>query len=179
MVTKKPIAKIGRRKSPETLERERIEAILKNPPPYLKANAQLRDQSLQLLERLDGLEQEILQRHASSIPRKLIYQIESIDDELLSEHKEIILKKYSDAQSRTIGGGLNGARKTASKAGERAHNVWDKNIRLVRRIESGNLTLNGAANIIIAEWSSRGDGGKQPCAQTVKNRLTKLQKAPP
>lgn len=168
--------KRGRPKSAQTLESERIEAMLKNLPSHIP---RMTDQEREVLERQFAankeIERQIYAGHSPIIPHDLILAIESIGDrELFEETPEIlageqkVITQYSKLVEAEKNGRGKGTLTTSNKADLRAHAVWGKNQDLVDKI-GRNLTVHSASKKLLDEWDSRGDGRSKPSIRTFKN----------
>jgi hypothetical protein len=167
--------KKGRPKKPETLEYERRLKMLSNCPKMAGPDP--------IQESFDSAEKarlELISGHSPTIPHELIYAIESVGDRELFEEDDWVLaceqktiKKYSTLVEAEKLGQQIGGQVTAEKAMARAKAVWGKNQDLIDKI-SRNLTLHSAAEKIQDEWGTRGDGGKKPSVNTIKNWYQKI-----
>ena len=122
------MAKRSRPKSTETVERERIETMLRNPPPYIP---RMTDEEREELDRQSAankrIEEEIYAGYSPTIPHDLILALESIGDrDLFEETPEIlaaeqkIIRKYHTLVEAEENGRIKGARTTSDKA-----KCWD------------------------------------------------------
>jgi hypothetical protein len=170
------MAKKGRPKSAETVERERIETMLKNPPAHIsRMTDQEREEVQHLLDELEQQQKIMLSQHSRTIPDELIYAYESVGHrelfeetlELLASEAEII-KKYNTLVEDTHKGQKKGAATTAQKANSRANKVWSKNQDLLNRIGRSH-SVHSASQKIKDEWLSRGDNGKEPSIRNLQN----------
>lgn len=176
MVTKKLPAKRGRPKSVKTLERERTEAWLKNPPAHIPPMTEEDKEWLRVfLKSSEEARKSILKGHSPLIPHSLIYDLESIGHELLEGHEQAILDKYGEFKNKEFIGRLSGSDETASQADTLARRLWAKNSALLKRIESGNLTLNGASKIIHDDWVNKGVEGRKPSLKTISNWYKRIR----
>ena len=176
MASKQTIANRGRPKSPETLERERIEAMLKNRPTHIPPMTEEDKEWLRgFLESSAKARKSILDGHSPLIPHSLIYDLESIGHELLEGYEQAILDKYEEYKNKEFIGRANGSDETASQADVSASRLWTKNSALVKRIQSGNLTPNGAAKIIFDDWKNKGIEGGKPSIKTISNWYKRLR----
>jgi len=164
------IKKRGRPKSQETLEKESTEAWLKNLVAHIPPMAEEEKEWLKLfLESSEKARKSILKGHSPLIPHSLIYDLESIGHELLEGHEKAIFDKHEEYKNKEFIGRASGTHETASKADLMAKRLWTKNSALVKRIQSGNLTPNGASKIIFDEWKNRGIEGNKPSIKTIAN----------
>jgi len=127
------------------------------------------------LESSEKARLSILEGHSPLIPHSLIYDLESIGHELLEGYEQVILDKYEQYKNKEIIGRANGSDETASQADASARRLWTKNWALVKRIDSGNLTLNGAAKIIIDDWGNKGIEGSKPTVRTISNWYERIR----
>lgn len=173
--------KRGRPKSAQTLESERIEAMLRNPPPHIP---RMTDQEREELERQSAADKEIERQiyagHSPTIPHDLILAIESIGDrDLFEETPEIlareqkVISQYNKLVEAEKNGREQGARTTSDKAVLRANAVWGKNQDLADKI-GRSLTVHSASKKLLGEWDSRGDGGSKPSVRTAENWYQKF-----
>ncbi len=176
MAANKLPAKRGRPKSAKTLERERTEAWLKNPPahilPMTKEERQWWDD---FIKNSEEAQRAILAGHSPLLPHSLIYDLESLGDESMHGYEKIILDKFEEYKNKEIAGRINGADETASQADIMAQRLWKKNGDLARRIQSGNLTLNGASKIIHDDWANKGVEGGKPSLKTISNWYKRIR----
>jgi hypothetical protein len=176
MATKKLPAKRGRPKSKKTLERERTEAWLKNPPAHISPMTEEDKEWLRtFLKSSEEARKSILEGHSPLIPHSLIYDVESIGHELLEGHEQAILDKYGEYKNKEMIGRINGAEETATQADVMAERLWAKNSVLAKRIQAGNLSLNGASKIIRDDWKNRGIEGNKPSIRTISNWYKRIR----
>lgn len=166
----------GRPKSADTLERERIEAVLKNPPAHIpRITDQEREELKKQFAASKLIEEQIYAGHSPTIPHDLILAMESLGDRELFEEDEWLIKseqksikKYEGLKAAEKNGHQKGAQTTSDKTKVRATTVWGKNQDLISRI-GRNLTVHSASQKILDEWDNRGDKGKKPSIRTVQN----------
>lgn len=176
MAVNKPPAKKGRPKSAQTLEREKTEAWLKNPPAHIPPMTEEDKEWLRVfLESSEKARKSILEGHSPLIPHSLIYDLESIGHELLEGYEQAILNKYEEYKNKELIGRVSGSEETASQADTLARRLWEKNGSLVKRIQSGNLTPNGAAKIIFDDWKNKGIEGNKPSIKTISNWYKRIR----
>ncbi|MDH6300003.1 hypothetical protein [Polynucleobacter sphagniphilus] len=176
MATKKPITKRGRPKSSETLERERMEALLKNPPTYIPPMTKKDKQWWNdFINNSEEAQHAILEGCSPLLPHSLIYDLESLGDESMHGVEKIILDKFATYKNKETTGRINGADETASQADVKAKRLWAKNSALVRRIQSGNLMLNSASKIIFDDWENKGIEGGRPSLKTISNWYKRIR----
>ena len=176
MPVNKPTAKRGRPKSAQTLEREKTEAWLKNPAAHIPLMTEEDKAWVRVfLESSEKARKSILEGHSPLIPHSLIYDLESIGHELLHGHEQAILDKYEEYKNKETIGRANGSDEAASQADTSAKRLWTKNSALVKRIQSGNLTPNGAAKIIFDDWKNKGIEGGKPSIKTISNWYKRLR----
>ena len=176
MPVNKPPAKRGRPKSAQTLEREKTEAWLKNPPAHIPPMTEEDKEWVRVfLESSEKARKSILEGHSPLIPHSLIYDLESIGHELLEGYEQAILDKYEEYKNKEFIGRVSGSEETASQADTLARRLWAKNSALVKRIQSGNLTPNGAAKIIFDDWENKGIEGGKPSIKTISNWYKRIR----
>lgn len=170
MVTTNAPKKRGRPKSQKTLEKERTEAWLKNPPAHIPPMTEEEKQWLrEFIKNSEEAQRSILEGHSPLLPHSLIYDLESLGDESMHGFEKSILDKYEKYRAKEKVARVNGAEETASQADLRAKRLWHKNSALEKRIQSGNLTPNGASKIIHEDWGSKGIEGTKPTIKTITN----------
>jgi len=176
MTTKKTITKRGRSKGSETLERERVEALLKNPPTYtLSITEQEKQRWNDFINNSEEAQRTILEDCSPLLPHSLIYALGSLGDESMHGVEKIILDKFATYKNKETTGRIKGADETASQADVNAERLWTKNSVLARRIQSGNLTLNGASKIIFDDWENKGIEGGRPSIKTISNWYKRIR----
>jgi hypothetical protein len=151
--------KRGRPKSLDTIERERIEALLREPPSYiLNMSAEEATAFKGLCENWSRVENEILNQYrtAPSIPKEHAYEMASLGDESIEGYEDQILAKDKIYRSRIKKMQMTGSAGRARSAKNNSEKLVEKNIDLIQRVNAGLLTLNGAAAIIIRSWTNRG-----------------------
>ena len=134
-----------------------------------------------MLDSLNKAEREILHQHRTSpnIPKSHAYEVASLGDESLQGFESEIIardQQYQlDAETRRLNGGL--ARE--DEATGEAHRLACANQDLVKKIQSGQLTIGRAAQKIYDHWSTRGvpskgiNQDKKPSLRTIKRHLTR------
>lgn len=176
MPANQPTTKRGRPKSSQTLENERIEALLKNPPPHIrlltKKEKKLLEESFVASEKI---RQRLVDEHSPLIPNKLIYELESIGDESMNGFEESTLKQYAFYQAMERDAKKTGGQELAEQANIRAAKVWSKNQALAKRISAKKLSLNGGAKIIFQNWESKGDKLEKPSIKTISNWYKRIR----
>lgn len=159
----------GRPKSPETLEKERIEAMFANLPAHTpRMSDEEQKEKNAHFDANKKIEEELIADFSPTIPDEIIYQLASLDDESMHGHKEAVLKKYEKFQVAEHNGRLSGAKKTADKAKARANAVWGKSQDLVKRIGTSH-SVHSASQKILDDWVNRGDKGKKPSIRSIQN----------
>jgi hypothetical protein len=162
--------KRGRPKSQKTLQKERAEAWLKNPPAHIPPMTDEEKQRLrEFIKNSEEAKRCILEGHSPLLPHSLIYDLESLGDESMHGFEQSVLDQYKRYRVKELIARANGADQTALQADMRASKLWTKNKDLVNRIESGNLTPNGASKMIYDNWETRGIEGEKPTIKTIVN----------
>jgi hypothetical protein len=171
--------KRGRPKSARTLERERIEDMMKNIPANMRMTASEKKTVTAQLVKLDVLKKSILKAHKSPpMPANTVFEIESACPEFMTEEEiEETVKRYQRVEEHIKDGQQRGGEKIATKAADRARRVLEKNNDLVRLVRAGkNLTAHSAAKTIYDEWEhrangqagGRGDGSLRPSKRQIR-----------
>ena len=172
----------GRPKSEQTIARETTETWLRNPPSHIKPmTKKKRNEVHKFLDELEHQRKIILSQHSRTIPDELIYSYESVGHrELFEETPELlagealVIKKYNSLVEATKQGQKDGAAITAKKAHTRAKAFWDNNPNLFEAMGRPR-NANTTAQRIIDNWPNRGDGGKVPSINTIKNWYQLIQ----
>lgn len=162
--------KRGRPKSEKTLEKERIDSLLSNPPKYI--NPLTDNEKIWLktfLESTEKAKNTILEGYSPFLSHSLIYELASLDDESLHGHEATILEKFNLWKQKEIRSMKRGAKETKSIAESKAKDLWGKNEKLVARIQSKSISLHGAASNIVDHWDRKGIKGKCPSVKTISN----------
>jgi hypothetical protein len=176
MATNKSTTKRGRPKSAQTLAREKTEAWLKNPPSHIPPMTEEEKQWWDdFIKNSEEVQHAILEGHSPLLPHSLIYDLESLGDESMHGFEKIILDKLEEYKNKEIAGRINGADETASQADVMAERLWGKNTTLAKRIQAGNLTLNGASKIIHDDWENKGVEGSKPSLKTISNWYKRIR----
>ena len=108
------------------------------------------------------------------IPTDIFMAYGSLGGEHLTPEDEVIIKaNYEAAVAKGKTHQAAGTSGGKDKALDRAQVVWGTsgaNKDLLRRIEKGSLSLNGAINKILSDWKKRGDDEvKPPSSKTLSN----------
>ncbi len=176
MAVNKPPAKRGRPKSAQTLEREKIEAWLKNPPAHIRLLTKKERQLLKdSFEASEKLRQNLLAGHSPLIPNELIYAVESIGDEAMEGYESATLKQYASYQAMERDAKRAGGKQLKSKANSKAEHLWKKNSALAKRAENGTLPLNSASENIHKNWGKKGVDGEKPSVKTISNWYKRIR----
>jgi hypothetical protein len=163
--------KRGRPKTERTIERERIEEMLRNPPPHIR-NSTLTPFPFDH-KQADEIEKKMLKDHKSPpMPAKIVYEIESAGPENMT-HAEIqaTVTKYNRVAKYIHEGQITGGKTLADKAAKRIEKVLQKNSDISEKVASESWSVNRAANKIHEEWDARGDGQKKPSTKTLRRWL--------
>jgi hypothetical protein len=176
MVTTNAPKKRGRPKSQKTLEKEWTEAWLKNPPAHIPPMTEEEKQwRREFIKNSEEAQRSILEGHSPLLPHGLIYDLESLGDESMHGFEQSVLDRYGHYRAKEIIARVNGGEETASQADASAMRLWTKNSALVKRIQSGNLTPNGAAKIIFDDWENKGIEGGKPSIKTISNWYKRIR----
>lgn len=159
----------GRPKKAETVELERIQNLLDNPPPYIpKLTEEQREWFRSFLESSEQVKQKILKDHGHMTSQKLIYELESIWS-ALPEEARLVVKIYADHVANLQSARQRGAKDTEKNAKTKAEKLWSKNEYLANKIRSGAFSLSQASQIIHDSWNIRGIEGDPPTVRTISN----------
>jgi hypothetical protein len=170
------MAKRGRPKKPETIEREKSEASLKS---ILAKVPKMTDQERMVVERMlsesKNIEDQIYKRHSPTIPHDLMLAVESLgdrelfeEDEWLIEREQKVAEKYNALIAAEQRGRVDGGQTTSDNAKARATRTWGKNQELIDKI-GRNHSIHSASQTIWDQWETLGDGGKKPTIRTIQN----------
>ena len=175
--------KRGRPPSEATIEKRRIEEFLKNPPAHIPPlNEDEKREMDSLLDSLDNAEREILRQYRTSpnIPKSHAYEMASLGDESLQGFESEIIardQQYQlDAETRRLNGGLG----RENEANNEAQRLAGANQDLVRKIQSGQLSIGRAAQKLHDRWPTRGvpskgiNQDKKPSLRTIKRHLARV-----
>lgn len=163
--------KRGRPKTEKTIERERIEEILRNPPPHIR-NSTLTPFFFDH-KQAEETEKQMLKDHKSPpMPASIVYEIESAGPEFMT-HAEIqaTVAEYDRIAKNIHQGQITGGKTLADKAAKRIEQVMRKNSDVIGRLASKSWSVNRAANKIRDEWATRGDGQEKPSTRQLTRWL--------
>lgn len=177
----------GRPPSKATIERRRVEEMLRNRPEHLPTLSAERQAALQeSFEQAEGIRQEILRdfKYGKTTPDSHAYSMASLGDESLIGHEKRILEDDVNYAKRAESYRAAGAKATSEKAKVRIANLKKINQRLIARIESGSrYTPHSVAQMIRRQWKTispaerhsgedhlrcRGDGQACPSVSTLR-----------
>jgi len=180
----------GRPKSAETIERERIEEMFKNSPPYLIMTAAKKQWMDELIANGELTQLEILKDYKTSpsIPDNHAYAMASLGDESLRGREAEIISRDNQLRKDAQRNREAGAAATKTIALKRATELCKKNRILVERLApTGVLSASDIAKKILKEWSlipmgsklpgepdsltERGVGGDPPTERTIRSYL--------
>lgn len=163
--------KRGRPKTEQTIEMERIEEMLRNPPPHIR-NSTLTPFPFDH-KQAEEIEKQMLKDHKSPpMPSNIVYEIESAGPENMT-HAEIqaTVAEYDRVAKNIHQGQITGGKTIANRAVERIAKVLQKNSDIAEKVASGSWSVTRAANKIHEEWDARGDGQKKPSTKTLRRWL--------
>lgn len=182
MIVKKPR---GRPPNAATIERRRIEEILKNPPAYLPPITDDEKQQVEdSFKASEIIRKRILKdyKHSATIPDDHAYTMASLGDESLEGYEDVIISRDDEYRRVANENRRNGAKATRGEAEKWIKALLTKNKSLIGKIKpNGPHTITGVARIIVGEWDQRGVvewelrgvGGKHPSEKTIRNHLRK------
>lgn len=177
----------GRPPSEATLEKRRVENMLRNMPAHIPP---LSGKDLAALNESfahnESIRQEILKtyKHGKTTPDSHAYSMASLGDESLVGHEDKILADDAEYAERAQGFRLKGGKATSDKNAKRRALIREKNECLISRIGSGSrYTLHRVAQMIHSQWESmsaaqrllgeqdmqcRGDDNAPPSVSTIR-----------
>jgi hypothetical protein len=167
--------KKGRPKGARALEKERIERLFQDPPPYLKKMTS--PESAAFAERckdVDRVESEILDQYRISptTPKQHAFEMASLGDESLEGHEDEILARDEAYISRANVSRQAGATERSNTARANALALGHKNKAVIARVRSGELSINSAAHHIHRKWHETGIVGlDRPSIRTISRYL--------
>ncbi len=172
--------KRGRPKNKSTKERERIEEMLRNPPPHIR-NSKRKPLTFDH-KQAEEIEKQMLKDHKSPpMPANIVYGIESAGPEFMTDDEIALTQaEYTRIKENIHQGQIAGGHKLTDNKNSRREKVFQKNPVLLQKLSSGIWTANRVANKFFDEWdaiqphgrllgevhSARGDGLKKP---TIRN----------
>ena len=162
--------KRGRPKSEATLERERVEEMLKSVPEHRRMTPTEKGQMQALSENLDQLKKEILKDYPTPIPRHLAYEMASLGDESMEGHEQDVLRRYEVARSNNLKNLSDGTTAKENSAAKRRVEILLKNEALINKIGTRPYTANHVAKKILKEWYSIPLGGRVGESSHLKKR---------
>ena len=160
--------KRGRPKTERTIERERIEEMLRNPPPHIR-NSTLTPFPFDH-KQAEEIEKQMLKDHKSPpMPANFVYEIESAGPENMT-HAEIqaTVTKYDRVAKYIHEGQITGGKTLADKAAKRIAKVLQKNSDIAEKVASGSWSVTRAANKIHEEWDARGGRSEKTLDKNAK-----------
>ena len=177
----------GRPPSEATLEKKRIEKMLRNMPPHISPLSAKELSSLEeSFAHSETIRQEILKtyKHGKTTPDSHAYSMASLGDESLIGHEEKILADDAKYAERAQDFRARGAKAMSNKNAARRAAIREINQCLISRIEPGSrYTLHSVAQMIHSQWETmsaaqklsgekamqcRGDGWERPSASTIR-----------
>lgn len=183
--------KRGRPKSEATLERERVEAMLKSVPERRRMTPTEKGEMQALIESFNQWEKEILKDYPNPIPRRLAYEMASLGDESMEGHEQDVLRRYEKGRSNNLKNLSEGTIVKKISAAKRKEEILLKNEALINKIGTRPYTTNHVAKKILKEWDSiplggqigqsshlkkRGDDEKRPSVRALNGWIASLRK---
>jgi hypothetical protein len=190
--------KRGRPKSAATLERDRIEEMLKNTPSYLpKMTAEKKKQMLESIAHGESIRLDILKTYKTSatIPDDHAYQMASLGDGSMICHEHAVIQRDESYLQQARALRAAGVRIVSDTAASRAKALCEKNRALLEIMKPfGHLTLSDVASKIRRDWANvhphslmpgetmklteRGLEGDPPSMRTIKNYIQQASPFP-
>jgi hypothetical protein len=176
MIVKKPR---GRPPNAATIERRRIEEILKNPPAYLLPITDDEKQQVEdSFKASEIIRKQILRDYKTSVivPDDHAYRMASLGDESMEGYEGKIIKQDAKYRKLIKKNRNNGTKGTRAAAEKKVEELYEKNKSLIDKIKpNGPLTINGVARTIIMDWPRRGVvDDEAPSERTIRTRLNKI-----
>ena len=170
--------KRGRPKNKLTLEieeQEKMFAKLRNKHPLTKEQREF----YELMEKNgEEVRKQILKdfKTHKMIPDDHAYTMASLGDESLIGYEDKIISKDNYYQQKIKESTARGGETLAYESDIRAKFIWNKNKDLIQRMnrKENKLSLNGAASMIREDWAKRGDSGRKPSLNSIKNWYQRL-----
>ena len=172
------LSKRGRPLCAATIEKQRIEDLLTNPPSHIRPmTKEERREMDSMLDSFDKAEKEILREYRTSvtIPKSHAYEMASLGDESLNGFESEILardKQYliNAERSRTKGGQGRG-----NELKFRARRLAEINQDLIKKVESGEISVGEVARRIHSRWLKRGvPGTSRPSQKTLERHIKRV-----
>ena len=177
----------GRPPSEATLEKKRIEKMLRNMPPHITPLSAKELSSLEeSFAHSETIRQEILKtyKHGKTTSDGHAYSMASLGDESLIGHEEKIMADDAEYAERAQDFRAMGAKAMSDKNANRRATIREKNKGLISRIGPGSrYTLHSVAQMIHSQWKSmsaaqkllgeqgmqcRGDNHAPPSVSTIR-----------
>jgi hypothetical protein len=164
----------GRPPSQATLEKRRVEAMMKNMPEHLPKLTE--EEKFKLDESFahdEKIRKEILRtyKHGITTPDNHAYDMASLGDESLIGHEQRILEADDTYAYRAKRYREKGAANTKDKNYERREALRGINQNLISRIRpNGRYTLHRVAQLIHDQWESMSPSQKFPGEESLSRR---------
>jgi|AntAceMinimDraft_12_1070368.scaffolds.fasta_scaffold15339_4 hypothetical protein len=177
--------KRGRPKSAETIEKQRIEAML-NSPSRFKLTAQQHEELEVEYQKSEEIRKHIINAYNGgnpSIPNEHAYEMDSLGDESMEGYEHLVLARDAEYKRIALVGQKLGAEKNKNNSYNQAVKLCKKNKDLILRIKpNGNLSVSRVAELIFENWSERGTGttfstktvGGKPSTKTIIRYINKI-----
>ncbi len=176
----------GRPLSQASLEKRRIDAMLKNKPSHLPQLTEVKKLALERqFQQSEKIRLEILKsyKHGRTTPDAHAYAMASIGDESLIGYEQVILDADDKYARRAKHYRDEGTRTTKNKSATRQEIIRSININLISKIQTSSAySVYRVAKIIYDQWDlllpaqklleeislkRRGDGGIRPSITTI------------
>jgi hypothetical protein len=152
----------GRPLSQETLEKRRVDELLKNiNKPISLEEIAWRDS---MLSSLEEAESELLSDYKSNptIPRSHIFELASLGDESMLGYEDLILERDNKLRQAVISNRHKGGDEYHQNTKSRAKLLCEKNRILLGKMKpNGHLSKNKVATKIHEEWDRIPSGNRQ------------------
>lgn len=167
--------KRGRPPSQKTLEKRRIDEMLRNPPEHIRAFQAVRGQDRDM-RALNGEEVRLQllkdYKHSATTPNQHAYDMASVGEDPNSAYETSILNNDLLYQEQTDANQFAGGQAMRANAQHLANKLWEKNKTLLERSAPlGRVSHSHAANIILNDWKNKGFGGPPPTERTIRRYI--------
>ena len=134
--------KRGRPKTEETMDRERIEEMLRNPPSHIRDSK--RTPIIFDHKQAEAIEKQMLKDHKSPpMPASIVFAIESAGPEFMDETEiQATVAEYKRVAEEIHKGQLAGGKKLADRTSERIAQVLKRNPDIAEKVASTAWSVN-------------------------------------
>jgi hypothetical protein len=161
----------GRPPSRETLEKQRVDELLKNIPKHLTQED--RDSLDAILSSMEDAERKLLSDYEAypTVPRSHIFEMASVGDESMIGYEHLILEQENKLIQQAIRNRHKGGAEYHQNTNIRATQLCEKNRILLEKMKPlGHLSKNRVATIIHEQWDRMPLGNRQPGEEFMDRR---------